>query len=172
LAFVDGQAVDSVTELVFPPGPHTIVLRVREAEILDRPFEIATRSAALPLGTWSIPGLEHFSGSMTYEKTVEIPTALLKERVLLDCGTVGVAAEIWVNDVYAGALPWQPFVLEVTDHLRSGPNRFKIRVANTEANARAVGESIEILKKIDQNGWVGPASLVPFIEREIQCVAH
>jgi hypothetical protein len=106
---------------------------------------------------------------MTYEKTVEIPATLLKERVLLDCGKVGVAAEVWVNDVYAGARPWQPFVLEVTEHLRPGPNRFKIRVANTEANARAVGENIDLLEKIDQNGWVGPASLVPFIEREIRC---
>ena len=171
-AFVDGQAVDSAAEIIFPPGTRTIVLRVNAAEILDRPFELATVPAALPLGTWSVPGLEHFSGSMTYEKTVEIPATLLKERVLLDCGKVGVAAEIWVNDYYAGARPWQPFVLEVTDHLRPGPNRFKIRVANTEANARAVGENIGILEKIDQNGWVGPASLVPFIEGEIHCVAH
>jgi hypothetical protein len=171
-AFVDGQAIDSAAEIAFPPGTRTIVLRVSAAEILDRPFEITTAPAALPLGTWSVPGLEHFSGSMTYEKTIEIPGTLLKERVLLDCGKVGVAAEIWVNDVYAGARPWQPFVLEVTDHLRPGPNRFKIRVANTEANARSVGENIGILDKIDQNGWVGPASLVPFVEREIHCVAH
>jgi hypothetical protein len=172
LAFVDGKGVDSAAELVFPPGTRTIVLRVSAAEILDRPFEAATAPTTLPLGTWSVPGLEHFSGSMTYEKTVDIPVTLLKERVLLDCGRVGVAAEIWVNDVYAGARPWQPFVLDVTDHLRPGPNRFKIRVANTEANARAVGEVIGLLEKIDQNGWVGPASLVPFIEREIHCVGH
>lgn len=170
-AFVDGQAVDSAAEVVFPAGSRTIVLRVSAAEILDRPFEIATAPAALPLGTWTVPGLEHFSGSMTYEKTVEISPTLLKERVVLDCGKVGVAAEIWVNDVYVGARPWQPFVLEVTEHLRPGPNRFKIRVTNTEANARAVGERIGILEKIDQNGWVGPASLVPFIEREIHCSA-
>jgi hypothetical protein len=54
--------------------------------------------------------------------------------------------------------------------LEPGPNRFKIRVANTEANARAVGESIGILEKIDLNGWLGPASLVPYIERDIHCV--
>jgi hypothetical protein len=171
-AFADGQTIDSAAELVFPPGTRAIVLRVSAEEILDRPFEIATAPTALPLGTWSVPGLEHFSGSMTYEKTVDIPTTLLNERVLLDCGRVGVAAEIWVNDVYAGARPWQPFVLDVTDHLRPGPNRFKIRVTNTEANARAVGEVIGLLEKIDQNGWAGPASLVPFIDREIHCVGH
>jgi Glycosyl hydrolases family 2, sugar binding domain len=131
---------------------------------------MVTAPSALPLGTWTVPGLEHFSGSMTYEKTVEVPTVLLRERVLLDCGKVGVTVEIWVNHAYVGARPWQPFVLDVTDYLRPGPNRFKVRVANTEANARAVGESIGLIEKIDQNGWIGPALLLPFIEREIHCV--
>jgi hypothetical protein len=54
--------------------------------------------------------------------------------------------------------------------LRQGRNHFKVRVANTEANARAVGDSAEILKNIDLNGWVGPARLVPYLEREIRCV--
>ncbi len=51
----------------------------------------------LPLGTWKVPGLEHFSGTMVYEKTVDVPASLLAERVLLDCGVVGVCAEVWVN---------------------------------------------------------------------------
>jgi hypothetical protein len=169
LTFVDGRLANSSPEISLPRGTRTVVLRVSAAEILDRPFELVTATASMPLGTWSVPGLQHFSGSMTYEKTVELPASMLKERVLLDCGKVGVAAEIWVNDAHAGARPWQPFVLDVTDHLRPGPNQFKIRVANTEANARAVGESIGILEKIDQNGWLGPASLVPYFEREIRC---
>ena len=169
-AFVNGHSTDSSPEISLPRGTRTVVLRVGAGEILDRPFEFLTTGALVPLGTWSVPGLEHFSGSMTYQKTVELPSSLLQERVLLDCGKVGVAAEIWVNDVYAGARSWQPFTFDVTDHLRPGPNRFKARVANTEANARAVGESIGILEKIDQNGWLGPALLVPYIEREIRCV--
>ena len=168
--FVDGRPVDSAPEVLLPPGARTVVLRVSAAEILDRPFELIPAPAALPLGTWSVPGLEHFSGSMTYEKTVELPASFLKERVLLDCGKVGVTAEIWVNDIFAGARPWQPFVLDVTDHLVPGPNRFKIRVSNTEANARAVGESMGILEKIDLNGWLGPALLVPYIDRDIHCL--
>jgi len=169
LTFVDGRPANSAPEISLPEGTRTVVLRVSALEILDRPFELVSATASMPLATWSVPGLEHFSGSMTYEKTVELPASLLKERVLLDCGKVGVVAEIWVNDVYAGARPWRPFAVDVTDHLRVGPNHFKIRVANTEANARAVGESIGILEKIDQNGWLGPASLVPYFEREIRC---
>ncbi len=170
-AFVDGRAVGSGPEIVFPRGTREVVLRVGAEEILDRPFAFDTAPADMPLGTWSVPGVEHFSGSMTYQKLVHIPEQMLKERVLLDCGKVGVAAELWINDVYAGARPWQPYALDVTTYLHSGLNTFKIHISNTAANARAVGESIGILEKIDQNGWIGPARLVPFLDREIPCIA-
>ncbi|MGD0923278.1 MAG: glycosylhydrolase-like jelly roll fold domain-containing protein, partial [Terriglobia bacterium] len=162
--------VASNPEIPVPRGARNVVLRVNAKEVLDRPFELVTAPAPLTLGTWSTPGLEHFSGSMTYEKTVEAPAALLKERVLLDCGQVGVAVEAWVNDAHVGARPWQPYVLDVTEYLRPGRNHFRVRVANTEANARAVGESLENLKKIDLNGWLGPVRLVPYLEREIRCL--
>jgi len=53
--------------------------------------------------------------------------------------------------------------------LRAGRNQLKVRVANTEANARAVGTSFGILENIDLNGWLGPARLVPYLERTIPC---
>jgi len=68
------------------------------------------------------------------ENSVEVPAALLQERVLLDCGNVGAAAKIWVKDTYRGALPWAPFAIKVTDDLRPAPNRFHVVVANTEAS--------------------------------------
>jgi len=169
-AFVNGKPVAATPEIPIPHGAHSVVLRVNAKEVLDRPFELATAPATWTLGTWSIPGLEHFSGSMTYEKTVEVPAALLNERALLDCGQVGVTTEAWVNGAHAGARPWEPYVFDVTDHLRPGLNQFRVRVANTEANARAVGDSLAILKNIDVNGWLGPARLVPYLEREIHCV--
>jgi len=169
-AFIGGQRVASSAEIPIPRGARNVVLRVNAQEVLDRPFELVTTPARLTVGTWSTPGLEHFSGSMNYEKTLEIPASLLKERVLLDCGQVGVTAAAWVNDVHVGARPWQPYVFDVTDHLRPGQNRLRVRVANTEANARAVGDSIDNLKRIDLNGWLGPVRLVPYLEREIRCV--
>jgi glycosyl hydrolase family 106( putative alpha-L-rhamnosidase)/glycosyl hydrolase family 2 len=170
-AFIDGRPVGPAPEIPLPRGARKVVLRVSAGEVLDRPFELVTAPAPWALGTWNIPGLEHFSGSMIYEKTVEVPAELLKERVLLDCGQVGVTAEVWVNNAHAGARPWQPYVFDVTDYLRARGNHFRVRVANTEANARAVGDSLENLKRIDVNGWLGPARLVPFVDREIRCVA-
>jgi hypothetical protein len=169
-AFVDGNPVASTAEVPLPKGSRYLVLRVGANEVLDRQFEFVAAPAVIPFGTWSMPGMEHFSGTMTYEKTVDVPDALLKARVLFDCGQVGVSAEAWVNDKHVGIRPWPPYAFDVTDYLRAGRNRFKVRVANTEANARAVGDSAEILKNIDLNGWLGPAWLVPYLERQIRCV--
>jgi len=169
-AFVDGKPVPSQREIPLPRGTHAVTLRVAASEVLGHPFECVATPATVPLGTWTVPGLEHFSGQMTYEKAVEVSASLLAERVWLDCGQVGVLAEAWVNGAYVGARPWQPYVFDVSKHLRAGRNQLKVRVANTEANARAVGTSLPNLKNIDLNGWLGPARLVPYLEREIRCL--
>jgi hypothetical protein len=169
-AWIDAKPAQAASEIPLPPGARSVTMRMRGDEVLDRPFEFPTAPASLPLGTWSVPGLEHFSGRMTYEKTVEVPAGLLAEQVLLDCGQIGVAAEAWVNGEPVGSRPWAPFVFEVSRRLRPGRNDLKVRVANTEANARAVGTSLDILKNIDLNGWLGPVQLVSYFERSIACV--
>jgi hypothetical protein len=167
--WIDAKPAPASPEIPLPKGARWVTMRISADEILERPFEFRTAPASLPLGSWTVSGLEHFSGRMTYEKTVEVPAALLAERVLLDCGQVGVAAEAWVNGESVGARPWEPFVFEVSRHLHPGRNQLRVRVANTEANARAVGTSSDILKNIDLNGWLGPARLVPYFDRTITC---
>ncbi len=169
LVFVGDKQVPATQEIAVPRGAHTLTLRVSAREILDRPFALVTTPAVLPLGTWKVPGLEHFSGAMVYEKTVDVPPSVLAERVLLDCGVVGVCAEAWVNGKSVGKRPWGPYVFDVTEELHAGKNQFKVRVANTEGNARAVGTWRSHLENIDVDGWHGPARLVPFVEREIIC---
>jgi hypothetical protein len=168
--WIDAKPARAASEIPLPQGARSVTVRIRGDEVLDRPFEFLTAPASLPLGTWSVPGLEHFSGRMTYEKTVEVPAGLLAEQVLFDCGQIGVAAEAWVNGEPVGSRPWAPFVFEVSRRLRPGRNDLRVRVANTEANARAVGTSLDILKNIALNGWLGPVQLVPYFERSIACV--
>ena len=169
LVFVGNKPVPATEEIVFPRGTRNVTLRVSAREVLDRPFVLTTTPATLPLGTWKVPGLENFSGTMVYEKSVDVPASLLAERVLLDCGVVGVCAEAWVNGKRMGKRPWSPFVFDVTEQLHPGKNHIKVRVANTEGNARAVGPWIGNLANIDIDGWHGPARLVPFFEHEIVC---
>jgi len=169
LVFVGDKQVPAATEIPLPRGARTVTLRVNGREVLDHPFAFSTAPTMLSLGTWKVPGLEHFSGTMVYEKTVDVPASLLAERMLLDCGVLGVCAEAWVNGKPAGKRPWGPYVFDVTEQLHPGKNQLKVRVANTEGNARAVGTWLHHLENIDVDGWHGPARLVPFIEREITC---
>ena len=169
LVFVGDKQVPTATEIPLPRGARTVTLRVNGREVLDHPFAFSTAPTMLSLGTWKVPGLEHFSGTMVYEKTVDVPASLLAERMLLDCGVLGVCAEAWVNGKPAGKRPWGPYVFDVTEQLHPGKNQLKVRVANTEGNARAVGTWLHHLENIDVDGWHGPARLVPFIEREITC---
>ncbi len=169
LAFVDAKAVQAASDIPLPKGARFVTLRVAANEPLQIPFSFSPVSASLPLGTWSVPGMEYYSGRITYEKDVEVPESLLSERVLLDCGKVGVAAEAWVNGHAVGSRPWAPYVFDVSSQLHAGSNRIKVRVANTAANASAVGVYHDTLKNIDCNGWYGPARLAPYVDREIRC---
>jgi hypothetical protein len=168
LAFVDGAQVTPSSEIPLSPGAKSVVLRVSAAEPLVSPFAFSTVSASLPLGSWKVPGQEHYSGQMTYEKSVAIPASLLSERLLLDCGDVGVVAEAWVNGQQAGSRAWAPYVFDITDQVHAGANQIKVLVANTESNGRAVGRSHSILDEIDLDGFHGPAKLVPYVSREIR----
>jgi len=169
LVFVGNKQVAAAEEIALPRGARNVTVRVAAREQLDRPFVLVTAPATLPLGTWKVPGLENFSGTMLYEKTVDVPASLLAERVQLDCGVIGVCAEAWVNGKPLGKRAWSPFVFDVTEQLHPGKNQLKVRVANTEGNARAVGPWVGNLANIDIDGWHGPARLAPFVEREIVC---
>lgn len=161
--------VAATPEIAIPHGANEVTLRVSAREVLDCPFAVTVAPTVLSLGTWKVPGLEHFSGTMVYEKTVNVPGSLLTERVLLDCGVVGVCAEAWVNGKHVGKRPWGPYTFDITDQLHAGNNQLKVRVANTEGNARAVGIWRSHLDNIDVDGWHGPGRLVPFVEGEIKC---
>jgi alpha-L-rhamnosidase len=167
LTFIDGQKMNSSSETTIPKGAKEITFRIDSREVMTSPFVGTTVSGPLPLGTWMRPGLEHFSGQMTYEKNIEIGSELLAEGLILDCGEVGVVAEAWMNDQSVGSRAWAPFAFDLSEHAHVGTNRLKVRIANTEANARAVGASRRILKNIDIDGWIGPARLVPYINTEI-----
>ncbi len=169
IAFVDDARVASSSEIPLPNGAKSVTLRVAASEPLESPFAFSTRTSSLPLGSWKVPGMEYFSGRVIYERTVSVPSSLLSEDVLLDCGEVGVVAEAWINGNSVGSRPWPPYVFDVTRHLRPGTNHIKLRIANAAANARAAGIYHQILEYIDRDGWVGPCRLVPYVNRNIRC---
>ena len=85
-------------------------------------------------------GVRHFSGTMTYEKTVSLDKPLTEgRRVFLDLGRVEIMAEVSLNDQDLGLLWKAPFRLDITQALRDGENRLRIRVTNLWPN-RLIGD--------------------------------
>jgi hypothetical protein len=100
-----------------------------------------------------------YSGVAVYEKDVDVPAALLKpaQGILIDFGTarpmepggprarvqawlsapVREAAVVYVNGRRAGSAWCPPYAVDVTPHLRPGPNLIRIEVANLAINHMA-----------------------------------
>lgn len=141
-------------------------LRVPAAEFMrDMPqFELG--AASIELGSWISRGLPYYSGGASYEKDFDLPGDYAGRKLMLDCGTVGVAAEVWVNGKSAGARVWQPFTFDISSLVHPGRNHVRILVTNTMSNERAVENHAQLLPKIDVDGLHGPVRIVTAGVRE------
>jgi hypothetical protein len=96
------------------------------------------------LGSWTEqadPGVRYFSGAATYEKTLVVPKAWLRQgaRLSLDLGEVREFATVTLNGKALPVLWKPPFSVDVTDQLKPGENRLSVRVVNFWAN-RMIGD--------------------------------
>ena len=146
---------------------NVLVIAAQKEDRLTSPILFVSDSTPVQLQSWTKTGLVQFSGTAIYEKTFSLPPAFTGGRVILDLGKVSSVAEVEINGRDAGTIVWSPYRLDITTLLKHGKNRLHIRVTNTEANARAVGSSHNILSKIDLCGLEGPVSLVPYVEKAL-----
>jgi len=140
---------------------NVLALRVRGAgELRDLP-EFTLGPIGMEAGSWTFSGLPYYSGSATYEKTVELPAAWAGRKLLLDLGQVGSAAEVSVNGKPAGVRVWLPYTFDISGLVRPGANTIRVKVTNTMESARAVENRAEHLERIRVNGLVGPVLIRP-----------
>lgn len=59
---------------------------------------------------------------------------------MLDCGKVGVVADVWINSKFVGTRVWEPYRFDLTQFAHPGTNALKIVVANPMSNGTDVGE--------------------------------
>jgi hypothetical protein len=96
------------------------------------------------LRSWSTdshPGIKYFSGTASYETTLNAPESWLKKNhhLEIDLGDVKDLAEVMVNGRSAGIFWKRPFRVDITDLLRKGTNRLTVRVTNLWPN-RLIGD--------------------------------
>jgi len=149
------------------PGKNVLVIAAKKEDRLTSPILFVSDSTPVQLQSWTKTGLAQFSGTAIYEKSFPLPAAFDGRRVILDLGKVNSVAKVQINGRDAGTLIWSPYRLDITTMLKHGENRLRIWVTNTEANARAVGGSHNILSKIDLSGLEGPVSLIPYVEKTL-----
>ena len=127
-------------------------------EFQDAP-KFTLGSAKTKLGSWLDRGLPYYSGSAAYEKEFEIPVRYAGRKLTLECGEVGVVAEVLVNGKPAGTRVWLPFAFDITDLVKPGKNTVKILVTNTMENERAVDNHARRLPRLAHSGLIGPVSI-------------
>lgn len=112
----------------------------------------APAQAQLPaLESWTRSGDEgvrYFSGTGTYDKSIEVSAGWLKpgRRIVLDLGEVHETAQVWVNGKDAGIAWKPPYRVDVTALVKPGRNELRIAVANLWAN-RIIGDKQPDAKK-------------------------
>lgn len=145
-----------------------LVIEASAEDRLTSPVEFVSGSTPFALKSWTKTGLSQFSGTAIYETSFTLPDSYRGKRIVLDLGRVSSVAEVSVNDQNAGTLVWIPYQLDITPFLKLGSaNHLKVRVTNTEANARAVGSTHNILANIDVSGVEGPVQLVPYSDQTL-----
>jgi hypothetical protein len=159
-----------------PPGTRDrpVSYEVEENAIPERPIAFAPGTTTFTLASWTDSNLAHYSGSAIYEIDFKLASIPAGERIVLDLGAVGLAAEVWVNGSKAGERAWRPYELDVTAHVRQGTNRLRVRVANSNAGWMAQGDPIyergawgvkfaserDRLQTLRPNGLEGPVRLL------------
>jgi hypothetical protein len=146
---------------------NTLTIVARADDRLSSPVEFVSGSTPFALESLTKTPLANFSGTAIYEKSFVVPDSYRGKKLVLDLGRVSSVAEVYVNGRQAGTLVWQPYKLDITEFIKPGENQLKIRVTNTEANARAVGPSHRILANIDVCGLEGPVEIVPYTEQTL-----
>lgn len=100
--------------------------------------------------TWK--GMEHFSGTISYNTIFNIDNINDKERVMLDLGEVHEICEIYVNGAMAGVGLWAPYKFDITSYIKTGENKVEVKVTNTLSN--------KIEKTSFKSGLLGPVKII------------
>ena len=95
-------------------------------------FRIVPAASSIKTGDWVEQGYPFYSGIAAYKQIVNLPRT--SKRVFLRMDAPGDMAEVRVNGEFAAVLPWEPWVADITDLVKTGDNEIVINVANSMAN--------------------------------------
>ena len=104
----------------------------------------------MELKPWYAYGLQQFTGYLDYETTVRVEKT--SSGISIDLGTVKYMAEVFVNGKSVGARMWPPYRFDISDKLKSGENKIRVRIGNLIANQMWMKDD---MGKLRTWGWRG-----------------
>lgn len=103
--------------------------------------ESITMDALMDWTTHPDIGVKYFSGAADYQNTFTI-SAVSKNSVILDLGSVKEVAVVRINGKEAGILWKEPYQVDITALIQAEENQIEVKVINTWNN-RLVGDASE-----------------------------
>jgi hypothetical protein len=153
LFYIDGKQEDlNNNTLSIPPNATHLVIstaKQNNTSFIDKPLLFtSTGRTKAALKNWSAYGLSQYTGFLNYENSFVISESY--KGIQLDLGKVSYMAEVWVNDQPVGARLWAPFTFDITEHVRAGNNKIRIKVGNLYLNEASVNGDLNMFmyKKI------------------------
>lgn len=118
------------------PGPWS----VRFASGWGAPEEVSF-PALISWSEHSDPGVQFFSGTATYRRSLQIPAELIApdRRVILDLGRVEAFAQVRLNGADLGIRWHAPYCADITGAVKAGENELEVEVTNLWPN-RMIGD--------------------------------
>jgi len=141
------KSTDGLLDLVKLMGDFAVE-RVGDRE------SIAARRTMLHPTSWVEQGYPYYSGRGLYRRQFALPAGFAGQRISLEPQMVDDTLEVVINGRRAGVRLWDPYQVELADHLVPGNNTLELRVANTPIN---------LLEAVPRpSGLAGPPRLVPY----------
>jgi glycosyl hydrolase family 106( putative alpha-L-rhamnosidase) len=97
-------------------------------------YRIAAPRTEVEAAPWTEQGYPFLSGTGVYRRTVELPDRPDVMRLFLEAPIRDDVLEVHVNGEPAGVCLWDPYVVEITAHVRPGRNEITLSVTDTLAN--------------------------------------
>jgi hypothetical protein len=147
-----------VTESLLPLPPKAKLLAFVlsfEEKLAIAPFKFEVGKVDnKELASWYSYGLQQYTGFLEYETTIIVDD--LSTGMCIDLGEVKYMAEVFVNGISVGARLWPPFKFDISDAMKSGENKIRIRIGNLIANEMWMKDD---LGKLRTWGWRGTPDL-------------
>jgi hypothetical protein len=178
-AYADGIQIEpgDTGILALPDHTRLLTLAYPPGHVLTDYLHFRCDWSSTPLGSIIGTAFEYYCGPMLYERSVTLTSNEVATDWELDLGMVGSVAEVHVNGHKVGERPWQPYRVPIGSHLQAGENIIQVRVVNTRAASRAVGDSgrlpyfetgpttgPELLNALERNGLLGPVEMRPYVD--------